>query len=112
MEGIPVAIMEAFACELPVVATAISGIPELVRPSQTGYLVPPADSQSLANALVNVYYDPTAAANLARAGRELVMHEFTLSTNVERLTSLFANSLSPDRILQRQSKGAGEWSQK
>jgi glycosyltransferase involved in cell wall biosynthesis len=112
MEGIPVAIMEAFACELPVVATAISGIPELVRPSQTGYLVPPADSQSLANALVNVYYDPTAAANLARAGRELVMHEFTLSTNVERLTSLFANSLSPDRILQRQSKGAGEWGQK
>lgn len=96
MEGIPVAIMEALACELPVVATALSGMPELVRPGQTGYLVPPADSQSLADALVNLYRDPNAAANLARAGRELVLREFTLAGNVDRLATLFASASLPE----------------
>ncbi|MGB0387280.1 MAG: glycosyltransferase [Ardenticatenaceae bacterium] len=89
MEGIPVAIMEALASGLPVVATSLSGIPELVRHGQTGYLVPPADSSQLADVLGQVYADPTRANQLAQAGRALVLKEFELSTNVERLSALF-----------------------
>ena len=76
MEGIPVALMEAMASSLPVVATSISGIPELVRPDKTGYLVPPADAQALADALTTVYRQPDRAADLAENGRLLVIRCF------------------------------------
>jgi len=89
MEGIPVALMEALACALPVVATSISGIPELVRPGETGYLVPPADGPALAEALAAVYAQPAEAAQMGQAGQLLVKQEFELQANVRRLSSLF-----------------------
>ena len=89
MEGIPVSLMEALACQLPVVATSISGIPELVRPNETGYLVPPADAPALADTLASIYANPAQAAEMAKAGRTLVLQEFELQANVKRLTALF-----------------------
>lgn len=89
MEGIPVALMEALACALPVVATSMSGIPELVRPEQTGYLVPPADASALADALMAVHTEPEQAAYVGNAGRKLVLEEFELYTNVKQLATLF-----------------------
>jgi glycosyltransferase involved in cell wall biosynthesis len=89
MEGIPVALMEALACALPVVATSLSGVPELVRAGETGRLVPPADAKALADALAAVYADPEGAAEMALKGRTLVMEEFALQSNVARLSALF-----------------------
>ncbi len=96
MEGIPVALMEAMACSLPVVATAISGIPELVRPGETGFLVPPADAAALAQALRAVHEAPIEAFRIAQAGRGLVLDEFDLHANVAQLAALFA-TLPPAR---------------
>ena len=90
MEGIPVALMEALACQVPAVATAISGIPELIRPGETGYLVSPANPRAIANALVRIVEQPEEAAALAAAGRRLVLREFNLCANVARLSDLFA----------------------
>lgn len=95
MEGIPVALMEAMAGELPVLASALSGIPELVRPGETGYLVPPAEAQALANMIEKIYHEPAEAARLAANGRALVLQEFELRANVEQLAKLF------DRFVQR-----------
>jgi colanic acid/amylovoran biosynthesis glycosyltransferase len=89
MEGIPVSIMEALACKLPVIATAISGIPELVRPGDTGILVPPADAAALADALTFVYQNQESAHEMAARGREHVLREFSLAPNVARLAGLF-----------------------
>jgi glycosyltransferase involved in cell wall biosynthesis len=89
MEGIPVALMEALACALPVVATDISGISELVRPAETGKLVPPENSQALAEAMLAVHDDFKGAQAMAWAGRELVMQEFDLYRNVKQLSALF-----------------------
>ncbi len=89
MEGIPVALMEALATGLPVVATAISGIPELVRPFQTGLLVPPADAAALATALNFMATQPRAAAQMAAAGRALVAQDFNLETTVAQLAQAF-----------------------
>lgn len=89
MEGIPVSIMEALACGLPVIASEISGIPELVRPGKTGYLVPPADPMALADAIENVYKNSREAARLAQAGQKLVREEFDLFSNVKKLSQLF-----------------------
>lgn len=92
MEGIPVALMEAMATGIPVVATAISGVPELVRSGETGWLVPPEDVHALADALSEIYANPAEAARRADLGRKWVLEEFELSSNVRKLASLFDHS--------------------
>jgi len=90
-EGIPVALMEAMASGLPVVATAISGIPELVRPNLTGFLVPSGDPAALADALERLARDPDLRARMGRAGRARVVHAFNLRANTVSLLRLFAS---------------------
>ncbi len=92
MEGIPVALMEAMASRIPVVATSISGVPELVRSGETGWLVPPEDAHALADALAEIYRDPVEAARRADLGQKWVVEEFELSSNVRKLASLFDHS--------------------
>jgi len=88
MEGIPVALMEALASRLPVVATDLSGVPELVRDGETGWLVPPGDPGAIAEALEQIADSPAVASGRARAGYELVAAEFNLTVNVRRLATL------------------------
>ncbi len=89
MEGIPLALMEAMACGIPVVASNLSGIPELVRPGETGFLVPPGDENALADQLAKIYADPAAVKHIAQAGCETVQVRFNLSSQVYLLASLF-----------------------
>jgi glycosyltransferase involved in cell wall biosynthesis len=93
MEGIPVSLMEALACALPVIATNISGIPELVQPEKTGYLVPPADPVALSEMLTAVYYDRDRALSLGKCGQQLVRQEFDLKTNVQKKAALFEKAV-------------------
>jgi colanic acid/amylovoran biosynthesis glycosyltransferase len=88
-EGIPVALMEALASEVPVVATSVSGVPELVEDGVTGRLVPPGDDEALADALADLQRDPALAASLARAGRARVLASFDLRTNTRQLAERF-----------------------
>ena len=90
MEGIPVALMEAMASELPVVASSLSGIPELVIDGKTGWLVPPGDPMALANAIEDVYNNPSEAATRAIQGRKVVLSDFTLTSNVAELSLMFS----------------------
>jgi glycosyltransferase involved in cell wall biosynthesis len=89
-EGIPVALMEALAAELPVIATSISGIPELLEDGRTGLLVPQRDSAAIANALLRIYENPSFGRRLAKAGREKVLREFNLERNVAALGELLS----------------------
>jgi glycosyltransferase involved in cell wall biosynthesis len=84
--------MEAMASRIPVVATAISGVPELVHPGETGWLVPPENEDALADALTDIYRNPADAAHRAELGRKWVLEEFELSSNVRKLASLFDRS--------------------
>jgi glycosyltransferase involved in cell wall biosynthesis/peptidoglycan/xylan/chitin deacetylase (PgdA/CDA1 family) len=90
-EGIPVALMEAMAAGLPVVATAISGIPELVQAGVTGFLVPSADPVALAGALERLGADGSLRHRMGTAGRAKVEREFNLRVNTARLAQLFAS---------------------
>jgi len=87
MEGIPVALMEPLACEVPVVSTRISGIPELVEDGVTGLLVPTADPAALAGALERLARDPELSQRLGRAGRAKVLREFDLADNTTQLVN-------------------------
>ena len=88
-EGIPVVLMEAMASGLPVVASRISGIPELVEDGRSGLLVPPRDSAALAGAIEQLWRDPGQRRELGLAGRHKVLEQFDVNQNARQLLALF-----------------------
>jgi glycosyltransferase involved in cell wall biosynthesis len=89
-DGIPNVILEAMASGLPVVSTPVSGIPEVVRDGETGYLVPEHDPEAVASACERLLTDADLASRLGEAGRVFVRREFDLHRNVDRLIDRFA----------------------
>jgi len=77
-EGLPRSIIEAMMAGLPVVATRIGGVSELVEDEVTGFLVPPKDPDALAEALQKLIADPELRRRMGEAGREKALQEFTL----------------------------------
>ncbi len=76
-EGMPIALLEAMACAVPVVATAVGGSAEVLRDGVTGRLVPPEQPDALADAIVEALSDPEAPVR-ARAAREEVVARYGL----------------------------------
>lgn len=87
-EGIPVALIEAAACGLPLVASRLSGIPELVLENQTGMLTEPGDSEDIARVLEILAANPAARERLGTAARAHVQEHFSLKTSVATLRQL------------------------
>lgn len=92
-DGIPVALMEAMAAGLPVVSTAVSGIPELIHHGDTGFLVPPRDEEALAEALEELLADQELRERLGARGRDKVVREFNLEKSALQLRDLFGECL-------------------
>jgi len=92
-DGIPVALMEAMACGVPVVSTTVSGIPELIRDGEAGLLVPDRDAAALADALERVLTDAALAGRLSVAGRRAVEGGFDIQKTAARLRELFAEAV-------------------
>jgi glycosyltransferase involved in cell wall biosynthesis len=88
-EGLPVVLIEAMACGLPVVASRITGIPELVDDGTSGLLVTPARGDELTAALAALAADPARRAAMGRAGREKVVAEFDIERTASRLVEVF-----------------------
>jgi len=88
-EGLSLALVEAMASGLPIVATDVSGTSRLVIDGVTGRLVPPGDPKALAEAMAELLEDPASAARLAAAGRERVAASFGARDQAERLAALF-----------------------
>jgi len=91
MEGIPVVLMEAMAVGMPVVATRLSGVPELVRDGETGLLAEQGDPQSLAAALELTLRDPIAAGRRVAAARRLVERDFDVRASARRMAELLGS---------------------
>jgi glycosyltransferase involved in cell wall biosynthesis len=93
-EGIPVVLMEAMGCGLPVVASRLSGIPELVKDGHTGLLVPPGEASALAGALTHLYHEAETRKRLGQAGREVILRDFDLHKNAAALAQRFQMEVS------------------
>jgi colanic acid/amylovoran biosynthesis glycosyltransferase len=91
-DGLPTVLTEAMALQIPVVATPVTGIPELVEDGRTGLLVSERDVRALADAIGQLLHEPETAARLAAAGRERVERDFDLRENVRQLRELFEES--------------------
>ena len=87
-EGMPRAVLEAMAMELPVVASRIGGIPEAVEDGVSGLLVPPGDPAAVAEAIAQILDDEAFAARLGEAGRRRVREEFDARLGWRRLASV------------------------
>jgi colanic acid/amylovoran biosynthesis glycosyltransferase len=88
-EGIPVVIMEAFALERPVIATAVGGVAELVEPGISGWLVTPGSAEALARALREALSsDPHRLARMGRAGAARVRERHDQAREARRLAAL------------------------
>lgn len=95
MDGIPNALIEAMALGIPVVATSLSGIPELVVDGVTGVVVRPGDAADLAAGLRRVIEDPEAARGRAAAGLAKVGAEFDIRDSAAAMASLLERALEP-----------------
>jgi glycosyltransferase involved in cell wall biosynthesis len=76
-ESLPLSILEAMAAGLPIVSTSVGGIPECLSHGETGILVPPADSDALADAIIALGRDPGRRRQLGEAGRKTVQERFS-----------------------------------
>jgi glycosyltransferase involved in cell wall biosynthesis len=88
-EGVPVALMEAMAMEVPCVSTCVAGIPELIRDGLDGLLVHASSANALALAIRRLIEDPTLRRELGAAGRKRVCEMYNLRKNAYSLAHVF-----------------------
>jgi colanic acid/amylovoran biosynthesis glycosyltransferase len=96
-EGVPVSLMEAGACGVPAVATAVGGVPELVQDGVTGLLAPAGDADAVADRLECLLTDPRLATRLGAAARRRVEREFSVVRQVDRLLGVWNGVLMEAR---------------
>ncbi len=95
LEGMPLAVLEAMACGLPVVATPVSGTSELVKGGENGLLVRPADPDDLAGAILRLAEDEALRKAQGRRGRWLVEHGYSWDAVAARNLSVYRELLWP-----------------
>jgi glycosyltransferase involved in cell wall biosynthesis len=88
-EAFPIAILEAMAVRLPVVATRVGGVPEVIQDGTTGLLVPPSDEHALQQALRRLLTEPQLTGMLAQAGQKRVYEHFTIDRMVQNVEHLY-----------------------
>jgi glycosyltransferase involved in cell wall biosynthesis len=100
-EGFGVAALEAEAMELPVVASRVHGIPDVVVDGETGLLVPPRDRQALAAALERLIADGELRRRLGQAGRAFVAEHYSWEDNTAQMEALYQAALAQERLQAR-----------
>lgn len=96
-EGFPMAALEAMAHGLPVVATNVGGLPELVEHGTTGYLIPPSDPQSLARSLRTLVVDSGHRQEMGAAGSRRAREQFSIDRMVAQTTVIYQSLLATRR---------------
>ncbi len=88
VDGLPTVIIEALALGIPVIASSVAGIPDLIKDRETGLIVPPEDEKSLANAIQNVLFDKELYNSLAFQGKKEVLKNFDISETIKQLNDV------------------------
>lgn len=92
-------IIEAQAAGVPVVATAVGGVVDIIEDGKTGLLVPPGDPQSIAAAAIKIFQDRALASSLAAAAYEKVKDRYTVELMVKKTIDVYQEALSKFKIL-------------
>jgi glycosyltransferase involved in cell wall biosynthesis len=98
LEGLGSSLLDAMACRLPVVATMVGGIPEVVIHRETGLLVPPRDPDALAEAILKLYLDRTFGSRLGERGYEVAHEKFSAEVMAGRIVALYEKLAGEKKI--------------
>jgi glycosyltransferase involved in cell wall biosynthesis len=100
-EGLPCAVIEAMTCGIPVVATAVNSVPEVVLAGKTGLLARPKDPSSLSQALAYMLDHPAAANRMAQAARIHVGEQYRLDLLGQELNEIYETALHLPPVANR-----------
>ena len=106
-EGAPLVVLEAMAAAVPVVGSAVGGIPDQIRHEREGLLVPPGDLVALGDALLRLLRSPTYARRLGEAGRQRAAADFGYGTMLRQIEAVYRNALRAPRTQYASHKGRG-----
>ena len=98
-EGFGLVLLEAMACGLPVIATSVGGVPEIVAHESTGLLVPARDPQAMAEAIVRIISSPRLAARLIAEAAARLRERFSIEATVARLEQIYQAELARAGLL-------------
>jgi glycosyltransferase involved in cell wall biosynthesis len=93
-EGLPMTALESMACGLPLVASQVGGLPEVVRHLETGLLIPPCDAAALGSAIDELAVDPERAARMGKAGRRRIALELTEERMLRQVAERYRDLIS------------------
>ncbi len=94
IEGLPMTILEAMAAHLPVIATPVGAVPQVVRDHQNGFLYPPGDEQALASALLALIQDPALRQRVAIQAYQDVQQQFSDGRMAEHYQKIYGQILA------------------
>ena len=106
-DGTPLVVLEAMAAAVPVVGSAVGGIPDQIRHEREGLLVPPGDLVALGDALLRLLRSPTYARRLGEAGRQRAAADFGYGTMLRQIEAVYRNALRAPRTQYASHKGRG-----
>jgi len=95
MEGVPLAVCAGMAAGLPIVASRVGGLCEVLADGRTGRLVPPGDDAGFVDAVVDLIMNPGAARRLGLAAQHFITHDYSLQTAVKRVESTYHRLVAP-----------------
>jgi len=98
MEGLGVAILQAMAAGLPVIATPVGGIPEVVQDGVSGLLIPPKDPDALGQAILSILPYPDVRRHMGEEGRRIVREQFSVDRMVDRTLRVYEEVLASKGI--------------
>ncbi|MGD9580749.1 MAG: glycosyltransferase family 4 protein [Vampirovibrionia bacterium] len=90
-EGLPLVIAEAMSCQLPVIATAVNGVPEIVIDEETGYLIEPKNPEILAEKIITLIENTELREKMAQQSYNRALKHFSLDGLIEKINSLYNN---------------------
>jgi glycosyltransferase involved in cell wall biosynthesis len=93
-EGMPIAVLEAMACGLPIVATKVGGLPDLIQDGINGFLVDPGKPEQLASAIARLAKDSDLRASMGKASYQYVCEQYDIETHVTHLVEIYKQVLS------------------
>jgi glycosyltransferase involved in cell wall biosynthesis len=96
-EGLGVVLLEAMACELPVIGSDVGGIPDIIRNGETGLLVRQKDSQDLVNQIIRLLTDEDLRKKMVRNSRNLIETQFSWEVVAERFIEIYLDVLEDNR---------------
>ncbi len=97
LENLPLAVLEAMACGTPVVGSAVGGIPDMVRPSATGWLFPPQDVDALRSTIREALLDTPTRREMGANCRRIAVEEYSLELHARRYAEFYQTILSGRR---------------